>query len=133
MRQQDKNGDRDSGHGMSVFPGTACNLYLWQLSSRQTTKRRRPTMSLRVDDERDRNPNEVSWEIYEIGEPKPYGWSWRCRIADRIVRRSDIMYSTIHEAIEDAVARGMQEPASAIRGSASEASASSENRCDPPT
>lgn len=58
---------------------------------------------------------DVAWEIYEIGEPKPYAWSWRCRSQDRIVRSSSIMYSSIHAAIEDAVKHGMKEPASAIR------------------
>lgn len=71
-------------------------------------------MNSPIDDNQHANANEVVWDIYEIGAPRPYGWSWRCRIADRIVRRSDIMYSSIHGAIEDAVAHGMQEPASAI-------------------
>jgi hypothetical protein len=63
------------------------------------------------------NGNEVAWEIYEIGEPKPYGWSWRCRTADGIVRRSDVMYSTMEQAIDDAVAHGMRKPPSPISAS----------------
>lgn len=59
--------------------------------------------------------SEVAWEIYEIGEPKPYAWSWRCRSQDRIVRSSSIMYSSIHAAIEDAVKHGMKGPDAAIR------------------
>ena len=53
---------------------------------------------------------EATWEIYEIGMPRPYAWSWRCRIADRVVRQSDLMYPTIREAIDDAVAHGMENP-----------------------
>ena len=63
----------------------------------------------------DDSSSDVSWEIYEIGEPMPFAWSWRCRAHDRIVRRSAIMYSSIHGAIEDAVKHGMKEPAAAIR------------------
>jgi hypothetical protein len=63
----------------------------------------------------DCSSSDLSWEIYEIGEPQPYAWSWRCRSHDRIVRRGAIMYSSIHGAIEDAVKHGMEEPASAIR------------------
>ena len=58
---------------------------------------------------------EVSWEIYEIGEPMPYAWSWRCRADGEIVRRSSLMYTSVHGAIEDAMKHGMKEPASAIR------------------
>ena len=63
------------------------------------------------------NGNEVSWEIYQIGEPKPYAWSWRCRDAHGIVRRGDVMYSTMEQAIDDAVAHGMRKPPSPISAS----------------
>jgi hypothetical protein len=72
-------------------------------------------MSKSVHDHAGASVAELSWEIYEIGEPKPYAWSWRCRSRDQIVRRSSLMYSSIHGAIEDAVKHGMEEPASAIR------------------
>jgi hypothetical protein len=72
-------------------------------------------MSEITNDDAGAGANDLSWEIYEIGEPKPYAWSWRCRSHDRIVRHSALMYSSIHGAIEDAVKHGMEEPAAAIR------------------
>jgi hypothetical protein len=69
-----------------------------------------------VNDVTSASAAEMSWEIYEIGEPRPYAWSWRCRADGRIVRHGAVMHSSIHGAIEDAVTHGMKEPASEIRG-----------------
>jgi hypothetical protein len=111
-RQRTREADRDGDHGVFDFPATACNSYVASLSSGADTWTRRSMMNEPVND---CSSSDLSWEIYEIGEPQPYAWSWRCRSHDRIVRRGAIMYSSIHGAIEDAVKHGMEEPASAIR------------------
>jgi hypothetical protein len=52
----------------------------------------------------------ADWEIYEIGAIRPYAWSWRYRIGGKVARQSDIMYSSIRNAIDDAIAHGMNDP-----------------------
>jgi hypothetical protein len=49
----------------------------------------------------------VEWTIYGIGEPTAFGWAWRCSMDGTLTRQSVFMFSTIREAVEDAIANGM--------------------------
>jgi hypothetical protein len=68
------------------------------------------TMNAPAQDDQSNPANEGLWEIYEISATKPFAWSWRYRIEDKIVRQGDVMHSTLWDAIDDAIAHGMEDP-----------------------
>jgi hypothetical protein len=49
----------------------------------------------------------TTWEIYGVGEPAVFAWSWRCYRRGIIRRRGVFMFSNMQDAIEDAAANGM--------------------------
>jgi hypothetical protein len=49
----------------------------------------------------------MTWEIYGVGETTDVGWSWRCHRNGAIMRRGVFMFSNMQDALEDAVANGM--------------------------
>ena len=67
-------------------------------------------MNLSSSGEPDGDRTGTDWEIYEIGAAKPYAWSWRYRVGGKVARQGDIMYSNIRNAIDDAIAHGMNDP-----------------------